>query len=94
MDQTLDAVLELQVDDSILVKRILGRAEEARAAGKPVRADDNAETLAQRLTAYHADTAPLIQYYEQKGVLQGVDAMQPIDQVQANLAAIVAAALA
>ena len=53
------------------------------------RADDNAETVAQRLKAYHAQTAPLITYYDGKGVLQGVDAMQPIDAVETSLTAIV-----
>ncbi len=58
------------------------------------RADDNAETVAQRLKAYHADTAPLIAYYADQQVLQGVDAMQPIDAVENDLKAIVQTALA
>ncbi|MEY2956439.1 MAG: hypothetical protein RL123_1167 [Pseudomonadota bacterium] len=54
------------------------------------RADDNAETVAQRLKAYHAQTAPLIAHYEGLGVLEPVDAMQDIDKVAAAMGAIVA----
>lgn len=53
------------------------------------RADDNAETVGARLDAYHAQTAPLITYYEGKGVLSRVDAMGEIDRVAGDLAAVV-----
>ena len=53
------------------------------------RADDNAETVGQRLEAYHAQTAPLIAYYKGKGVLQTVDAMGQIDNIAGALAQIV-----
>ena len=53
------------------------------------RADDNAETVGQRLEAYHAQTAPLIAYYGDKGVLQNVDAMGDIDAIAGDLANIV-----
>ncbi|SFL40104.1 adenylate kinase [Shimia haliotis] len=58
------------------------------------RADDNAETVASRLEAYHAQTAPLIAYYEAKGALQSVDAMGDIDVIAQELGAIVATATA
>ncbi len=53
------------------------------------RADDNAETVGSRLEAYHAQTAPLIAYYQDRGVLQSVDAMGAIDSIAGNLAAVV-----
>lgn len=53
------------------------------------RADDNAETVASRLEAYHAQTAPLIAYYSGKGVLQSTDAMGGIDDIAQDMAAIV-----
>ncbi|QFT93664.1 Adenylate kinase [Roseovarius sp. THAF9] len=49
------------------------------------RADDNAETVAQRLEAYHAQTAPLIDYYQSKGALSRVPAMGPIGEIAAQL---------
>jgi adenylate kinase len=53
------------------------------------RADDNAETAGARLAAYHAQTAPLIAYYEGRGVLHRVDAMQGIDMVAGAMSDIV-----
>ncbi|MFN3822452.1 MAG: adenylate kinase [Pseudorhodobacter sp.] len=53
------------------------------------RADDTAETAGARLAAYHAQTAPLIAYYEGRGVLHRVDAMQGIDTVAGAMSDIV-----
>ncbi len=55
------------------------------------RADDTAETVAARLAAYHAQTAPLIEHFAGKGVLLRVDAMRPIDEVALSLGGIVRA---
>ncbi|MBO6725096.1 MAG: adenylate kinase [Rhizobiaceae bacterium] len=79
--QEFDAVIELVVDDKALVGRILKRAEEAKAAGEPVRKDDNAEVFDERLREYYKKTAPLIGYYYAKGQLVGVDGMATIDEV-------------
>lgn len=57
------------------------------------RADDNAETVGSRLVAYHAQTAPLIAYYDGKGTLQTVDAMKGIETIAENLGAIVQTAI-
>lgn len=52
------------------------------------RADDNAETVAQRLKAYHAETAPVISYYYAKGTLRRVDAMGEIDAIAGQLSTV------
>ena len=52
------------------------------------RADDNAETVAARLAAYHRQTAPLLPFYARQGKLNGVDGMAEMDEVTRQLAAI------
>ena len=58
------------------------------------RADDNPDTVAQRLTAYHAQTAPLITYYEDKQSLARVDAMGDINDIATALDLVARRALA
>jgi adenylate kinase len=52
------------------------------------RADDNAETVASRLAAYRAQTAPILPYYARKGLLKQVDGMAPIDEVTRQIEAL------
>lgn len=52
------------------------------------RADDNAETVKARLDAYHAQTAPILPYYEARGILRRVDGMADIDEVARQIDAI------
>lgn len=49
------------------------------------RADDNAETVTTRLDAYHAQTEPLLPYYQEKGILKSVDAMGAIEDVSKEI---------
>lgn len=81
----LDAVIELEVDDRALVGRIVRRAEEAKAAGQPVRKDDNPEVFEERLREYYKKTAPLTGYYHAKGMLKGVDGMASVDEVSRQI---------
>jgi adenylate kinase len=74
---TLDAVIEISVDDGVLRDRIEGRARETGGA----RADDTVETLTKRLAVYHAQTAPVAEYYRKKGMLKSVNGMGTMDQV-------------
>jgi adenylate kinase len=53
------------------------------------REDDNAETVRSRLGAYHEQTAPVLGYYKEKGILRGVDGMAAIDDVTEQLIGIV-----
>ncbi|MDF3414460.1 adenylate kinase [Sulfitobacter sp. M57] len=86
--QSIDHVIELRVNDEVLVDRIVGRAEDARKAGQPVRADDNEESLKIRLMAYYKQTSPLIGYYYAKGMLKQVDGLAEINAVQTSIAAV------
>jgi adenylate kinase len=81
----LDGVVELKVDEGILVRRIESRIKETLARGEPLRKDDDPEILKTRLEAYRRQTAPLIEYYREKGSLRAVDGMAPIDEVTAAI---------
>lgn len=105
--QGLDAVIEMQVDDGVLVERISGRAtcgacgEVYNDSLRPIpadgkcsncgasdfkrRADDNAESLKQRLMEYYKKTSPLTGYYYAKGQLSAVDGLASIPEVGAAI---------
>lgn len=58
--------------------------------GEPLiqRSDDNVETLRRRLTTYHSQTGPVVDYYKTKGLWHGIDAAQSPKIVWDNLRAI------
>ncbi|MFO7759127.1 MAG: adenylate kinase [Roseovarius sp.] len=80
--------------DTFKTPTVEGVCDKCGSTDMTRRADDNAETVASRLSAYHAQTAPLIDYYGGKGVLARVDAMGEIDAVARELNAVVKAATA
>ncbi|MBZ9677003.1 adenylate kinase [Mesorhizobium sp. ES1-1] len=88
---SLDIVIELVVDDRALVGRIVKRADDAKAAGQPVRKDDNPTVFEDRLREYYKKTAPLIGYYYAKGKLKAVDGMADIDAVTGEIETVLAA---
>ena len=71
----LDAVVNFDVPDPVLVERLSGRADVER------RADDRPETVRERLRVYHEKTEPLVNYYRGKGLLVPVDAVGTLDEV-------------
>jgi adenylate kinase len=71
----LDHVLELACDTKELQRRILHRAK------KEGRADDTPAVVAERLATYFTQTAPLLDYYRQRGLLRSIDGMQSPDAV-------------
>ena len=81
----LDSVIELRVDEVALLKRIEGRIAEMKARGEPLREDDSPQVLHNRLKTYREQTAPLIDYYRQRGVLRTVNGMASIADVAAEI---------
>jgi len=73
----LDAVIEIKADADELVRRVIQRGKESGGA----RADDNEEVLRKRLDVYKEQTAPLVAFYADKGLLRPVDGMEPVDNV-------------
>lgn len=83
----LKAVFHFVVDEEELVKRLETRIQQTIDAGKELRGDDNVETFKKRLGVYKEQTAPILPYYEQTGLLIKVDAMKPIDFVSTEIKA-------
>jgi adenylate kinase len=67
----LDVVLELQVPEEELFRRLAGRG----------RADDKPEVIRQRLVAYRQQTEPLLDYYGRAGLLKSTDGLGSVDEI-------------
>lgn len=79
---SLDAVIELTVDQDEIVQRILKRAETSG------RADDTEEVIRERQDIYQRETAPLAQRYADRGLLRQVDGLGSIDEVETRINAV------
>lgn len=77
--RSVNHVLVLRVDESILIDRIRHRIAETHGS----RSDDNEETLRNRLRIYHAQTEPVMPYYAERGLLREIDGMLPVEEVTA-----------
>ena len=75
MGQKLDVALNLEVPDEELVRRLLDRAR------KDGRADDTEPVIKERLKTYNDQTAPLIDYYQKKGILASIDGLGSMDEI-------------
>lgn len=73
--KSIDAVINIQVDEPSLVKRLLGRG----------RSDDNSETILNRLMVYTEQTAPLIDYYEKKNILFRINGNKTVEEVTTQI---------
>jgi len=67
--------------DSFKPTKLPGICDECGSHDFTRRKDDNRETVKSRLSAYHAQTAPLLPYYKNKNLLQSVDGMAEIGEV-------------
>jgi adenylate kinase len=88
-DRTLDAVLELVVDDAELIRRMSARRVVVDGAWV-VREDDRPETVRHRLEVYRALTAPLLDFYAADGLVRRVDAGDEVATVAARVLAVLA----
>ena len=106
-DMSLDQVVEFQVDEEVLVRRITGRYscadchqgyhEEYQKPRMPGtcdkcgstkftrRSEDNEGTVRSRLIEYNAATAPIVDFYDDRGVLISIDGMAEIEQITEQL---------
>ena len=78
-DAQVDVVPYIKVDPDALIARLLKRAE------LEGRADDNEETITVRMQVYEKETAPLLDFYRDKGLLVEINGEQSIEDVQQDL---------
>lgn len=99
----IDAVIDLDVADEVLIDRLSGRrvclkcgatyhvsllGDQTNCTCGEVliqRDDDKAETVLNRLTVYHSQTAPLVDFYQAKGLLRMIDGAQAMDVIFASI---------
>ncbi|MGI6224216.1 MAG: adenylate kinase [Prevotella sp.] len=77
------AMIELQVPEEELMKRLLRRGKESG------RSDDNEETIKKRLNVYHTQTAPLIDWYEKEGIHYHVKGYGELERIFADVCNII-----
>ena len=84
-EDVIEAAVLLEVDDEELLMRLLRRAEEEG------RADDNEETIRNRLAVYEEQTAPLIDYYEGREALLRIDGIGTVGDILTRIVEALAA---
>jgi adenylate kinase len=79
LEQQIEAVILLELDDALLIERMLARG----------RSDDNEDAIRNRLEVYREQTEPLIGYYRGLGLLHAVDASGTIEAISGRIEALV-----
>lgn len=77
LGRPVQRVIHLEVDNEEIVQRLLERG----------RADDNEDTIRNRLDVFDNQTQPLIEYYHNQGKFEAVDGMGDMDAIQARIRA-------
>jgi adenylate kinase len=79
LETPLERCIAVTVDTEAVVQRLIKRAE------LEGRADDNEETIRERMRVYDAETAPLLEFYKNAGILSEVDGMGTVEEVSARV---------
>mgnify|MGYP002589595581 CR=1 FL=1 len=77
------AMIELDVPEDELMKRLILRG---KLSG---RSDDNEETIKKRLTVYHNQTSPLIDWYEKEGIHHHINGLGELDRIFADICSVI-----
>ena len=80
---TVAAMIELDVPEDELMKRLILRGQQSG------RADDNEETIKKRLVVYHSQTQPLIEWYKQEGLHHHINGLGELDRIFADICEVI-----
>lgn len=75
LEQNCDYAVNLEVPEDVLITRLLARG----------RKDDNEQTIKRRLEVYHQETAPVIDYYRQRKILQSINGDRQLEEITVSL---------
>lgn len=75
LDRPLQGVIHIKVDNEEIVQRLMARG----------RADDNEDTIRNRLKVFEEQTQPLVAYYDDKGLLSAVAGVGDVDEIYARI---------
>ncbi len=75
LGRPLECCVALRIDEAEIIRRLLKRAD------LEGRSDDNTETIRNRLRVHEKQTAPLVDYYREQGILAEVDAVGSVDEI-------------
>jgi len=81
LGQPIDLVVLMEVDDAVLIQRLLSRG----------RSDDNEQVIRHRLEVYRQQTEPLITHYRERGLLQAIEAHGSVEEIAGRISALVTA---
>ncbi|MYH55066.1 MAG: adenylate kinase [Acidimicrobiia bacterium] len=79
-ETALDAVVVLQAEFDLLMERLLNRGRD----------DDTEESVSNRLVVYERETAPLVRFYEDRGITAGVNGVGSVEEITENILAALA----
>ena len=77
------AMIELDVPEEELMKRLIKRGQESG------RSDDNEETIRKRLDVYHNQTAPLVEWYEKEGLRRHINGFGELDRIFGDICKVI-----
>tara|TARA_B100001559_G_scaffold290359_1_gene269346 strand:- start:8 stop:583 length:576 start_codon:yes stop_codon:yes gene_type:complete len=83
----LDNVIFFEIDFEILKERIQNRIDQSQ--DQEQRKDDNIKTLSNRIEVYKSSTLPIVEYYENKGILKRINGMEEVEIVNEEILKII-----
>ena len=78
-EQAVTVMLDLEVPENELMNRLILRGQQSG------RADDNEETIRKRLTVYHSQTAPLIDWYKQESLYAHINGLGELERITTDI---------
>jgi adenylate kinase len=81
--ESIDVMVNLEVDNEEIITRLLKRGETSG------RSDDNLETIKKRIRVYECQTAPVIDFYKKEGTYRGIDGNGTVDEIFERISTVI-----